>query len=163
MKTRYGSSLLDTLLMWDSDVGPRTSEFLTQHPSTKAGLATGLFIALLTTRMGAVTFRLFPQNVELGAVVATTVSSLLIGFIYLGIPLTAIVTKSHRGLGKIARFGRAAGVIFFVSLVIVGLGEALQLPILMACASLVLVLSAVAVSAFVGARAMLRLMKYSGI
>jgi len=160
LRTHTGSNFMTVFNAWYYSFSPAVAQFIREHPTARTVTKAALYPLMGILRIGAMTFHLFPTNLEAGAVVSGLLISSLIGIVYLTPPLVAVFAYSSRARRAAKRLQMPALIVLVGGLAGVSIISVIGAPMIpMMLATSTIVLACLTSSALLMSRAILHVTK----
>jgi hypothetical protein len=148
LQTFAGSSFMVAFNDWYYSFSPTVAQFEYTHPTARSAMKLILYPLLAILRVGAAAFDLSPNNHELGATLSGLTIGALIGSIYVGLPLTALLRKlSNRSRKTLRKAQRCSLLTLAAALLAIALSEMLEFRTLMTVSASMFILAAITTAA----------------
>ena len=158
LKTSAGSDFMIAFNAWYYSFSPSVADFISEHPPVRTAVKFALYPLIGILGIGAAAFRLFPTNLEAGAVVSGLIVSSLIGVVYLTFPLAGLFAYSSKARQTARRLQAPAMMVLLGGLVSVTFAILVDAPaIVMIISTSTIVLASLAASSLAASRLILHI------
>jgi len=144
---------------WYYSFSPSVAQLIAEHSTVRTSMKFFLYPLMGILRIAAASFDVFATNPEVGAVLWALLVSMLIGAVYLGLPVTAILAYTAKGRRIARRLEWPLVVLLLCGLGAVVIAEVSGADMLMLVAISGAVFAALMLSTLMVSRMLLRLVK----